>query len=382
MKKVGVIGCGVIAEIYVNDFQECYSDRIEVVACQDIVDGKAAEFARKFNIPHACGTIEELLEIDEIDIVMNLTIPSVHTEINKMILNAGKHVYCEKPLGCSLEEAKETIALAKEKGLRVTCAPDTLLGASMQTCRKLIDDNVIGDVFAIAVNITGYGPETWHPNPHFLYQKGAGPTMDMAPYAMASLVNFFGPMEKLQCMSCKPFDKRYIYSMPHRGEYMDVEVDTVYAANAVMRSGIVVNMNMTFDYWKDSLPCFEIYGTQGTLSIPHPADFKGEIKFFRANGIIDSLEDRGVLEDKDEWHTLPLMYTGSIGNPRGIGVVDMAAALDNGRDPRLNEEFCLHCLEICLAFEKASASGETYHFETSCVRPAPMPLSLNVACTD
>lgn len=380
-KKVGIVGCGVIAQIYVEDFQQCYNDKIEVYACSDIVEERARELAEQYDIPVVCTT-EEMMQIPEIDIIMDLAIPAVHTEINQMALRAGKHLYCEKPLAMSMEDARETIAIAKERGLLISCAPETFMGPALQTCRKLIDDGWIGEPISATTNIVGWGPEIWHPHPHFLYQKGAGPHMDMGPYAMAALVDLFGPMKRLQCMSKRSMDKRYIYSMPDRGSYIDVEVDTTYSASAEMVNGVIVGISMTFDTWSSHMPALEVYGTEGCLQIPHPADFAGKIMLYRANGVVDSLEGRGDVPGKDSWYEIPMLYCGSLGNRRGIGVVDLAAAIDVGRKPRANEDFVLHCLEIALAFDKASASGETYWFETSCSRPEPMPQCIEIARMD
>lgn len=380
-RKIGIIGCGNIAQVYLEDFVKSYHQQIEVIACADIVLEKAQQTAARFAIPMA-GSVEELLSIPEIDIVVNLTIPAVHTKVNKMILEAGKHVYCEKPLALTMDEAKEVLALAKQKGLRVACAPDTFMGPALQTCKKLIDGGWIGQPIAASTNIVGWGPETWHPNPQFFYQHGGGPLLDMGPYAIAALVALFGPMQQMQCIASRSLDKRLIYSEPHRGAWMDVDVSTHYSGSAKMANGVIVSMNMSFDIWKSSLPALEVYGTEGTLQTPHPADFTGEIKLFRSNGMIDSLEGRGEPVSKDSWYQVPLSYSGSVGNRRGLGVVDLSAAIEKGRQHRTNEDFILHCTEILLAFDKAATSGEAYVFETTCQKPDALPCGLAIAQVD
>lgn len=379
--RIGIIGCGNIAQVYLRDFAESYSNQVQVVACADIFPDKARETAQAFHIPKHC-TPEELVNLPEVDIVLNLTVPAAHTEVNQMALNAGKHVYCEKPLALSLDEAKATLELAAGKGLRVACAPDTFMGPALQTCRKLIDEGWIGKPFAAAVNIAGWGPETWHPNPQFFYQFGGGPLLDMGPYAVAALVNLFGPMKRMQCMAAKALEKRRIYSQPHCGEMIDVEVNTHYSGSAEMAVGVVVSMNMSFDLWQSGLPCFEVYGTEGTLKIPHPADFSGTISLYRANGVIDELEGRGAVPGKDQWYQVPAVLSGSVGNRRGLGIVDLIAAINSGRAHRTGEDFILHCTEILLAFDQAAAGGGEYRFQTTCERPEPMPAGLVIAQVD
>lgn len=379
--RIGMIGCGNIAQVYLEDFRTSYRRQVEVVACADLVPERARETAEKFGVPLAC-TPEELLALPEVDIVVNLTVPAAHDELNRKALEAGKHVYCEKPLALSLEGAKETLALAKKKGLRVACAPDTFLGPALQTCRKLIDEGWIGKPFAATANIVGWGPETWHPNPAFFYQPGGGPLLDMGPYAVAALVHLFGPMRRIQCLSTRTLDQRRIYSEPHCGESIEVQVDTHYCANAEMANGVLVNLVMSFDLWQSGLPAFEVYGTEGTLRIPHPADFTGVISLYRANGVIDELEGRGAVADKDRWYQIPAVLSGSVGNRRGIGVVDLIAAIENGRPHRTNESFVLHCTEVLLSFDQAVRQGGSYTFSTTCERPAPMPHGLTIAQVD
>lgn len=379
--KIGIIGCGNIAQVYLEDFQKSYSRQIEVVACADIILEKAVETAAKFQIARAC-TVEELVAIPEIEVVLNLTVPAVHCEINQKILRAGKHVYCEKPLALSMEEARATLDLAKELGLRVACAPDTFLGPALQTCRKLIDEGWIGKPIAASANIVGWGPETWHPNPQFFYQFGGGPLLDMGPYAVAALVMLFGPMEQMQCMASKSLKQRMIYSEPHRGETIPVEVNTHYAGSAKMKNGVLVSMNMSFDVWNSTLPPLEVYGTEGALQIPHPADFTGRIRLFRSNGIINELEGRGQVDTKYDWYDIPEGWSGSVGNRRGIGLVDLCAAIEHCRPHRTGEDFILHCTEILLAFDQAAERQTTYQFQTTCRRPEALPMGLSIAQVD
>jgi len=377
--KIGIIGCGNICQVYMNDFVQIYADRIEVAALADVVPQSARDTAAKFGVPVAC-TPEELLRMDEIEIVVNLTIPAAHVAVNLAILEAGKHVYCEKPLALSTEDVQRVLDFARARNLRVACAPDTFLGPALQTCRKLIDDGWIGRPFAATANmVEGRGPESWHPAPHFFYQKGGGPLMDMGPYYVAAMVALLGPVDRVQCFAEKTMEKRMIFSQPHRGAWMDVEVFTHYSANLRLHGGVLVDMNMSFDVWQSSLPIFEVYGTEGTLHVPHPADFTGKIRMMRANRMIDRWEGRAPVEDAMQLFDVPAAYSGTVGNRRGIGVVDLAGAIGEGRAHRLDEAFVYHCTEVLLAFDQSAEDGAICRIASSCERPEPLPVGLDIA---
>ena len=384
--RIGIIGCGVISEVYMNNIRRFYG-RIRVVSCADRIREKAEALAASYDIGKVC-TVEELLADPQIDIVLNLTIPQAHYEINQKAVTAGKHVYCEKPLALTVREAEELRRLAKEKGVRIGCAPDTFLGAGLQTCRRLIDEGWIGKPVGATANMMNHGTETWHRSPDFYYQPGGGPLFDMGPYYITALVSLLGPVEKAGCFSTKGFEQRRIYSMPRRGESIRVEVPTHYAGILRFRSGAVANINLSFDAWLSNLPKLEIYGTEGTIVVPDPNRFDGEVKLIRREALLDAVEAApgdeaaGLLSRPEMWEkyrVMPSLYRQPDGNMRGIGLLDMICAIENQRPARAGAELAGHVLEVmeCLSREDAVSA-----VASSCERPAPMPAGLEIGELD
>lgn len=377
--KIGIIGCGVICHTYISNIKAIYK-WLEIIACADVLIEKAEEVARKYDIPKACSC-QELLEDCEVEIVVNLTIPTAHTEINQRALNSGKHVYCEKPLALSLKDAKESIELAKKRGLMLGCAPETFLGAGLQTCRKVMDEGWIGKPLSATANMTSYGVETWHASPEFYYKSGGGPMMDMGPYYMTALVALLGPIHQVGCFATVGKIKRKIYSEPLRGKIIDVEVPTTYSGIMDFENGVIANINMSFDIWHSTLPKLEIYGTEGTLFIPDPNMFGGQIKIFRKEKVLDSVQsmiyngkELRYSTDYKDLQEVPQIYQQPLENMRGLGVLDMAYALVGGRKHRANETLAYHVTEALLGFEKCAKEGTIYQMESSCLRPNPLPL--------
>src|SRR3989339_677998 len=225
--KVGILGCGNISQAYFNAAKKFRI--LEVVSCSDINMEAAAAKAEQNNV--ASVTVDEMLADPEIQIVFNLTIPAVHAKVSMKILEAGKHVHCEKPLAVTLEDGKKVIDLAKKKGLRVGCAPDTFMGAGLQTCRKIINDNWLGKIVSGTAFMMGHGPEAWHPNPAFFYQAGGGPMFDMGPYYVTALIHLLGPVKRVSAMTTKAFAERTATSEAHFGKKLPVEIPTHYSGS-------------------------------------------------------------------------------------------------------------------------------------------------------
>ena len=191
--KLGVVGCGAISGIYFQNFAKF---GLKVVACSDIDPEKAKSAAERWDVPKVCSN-EELLADPEVGVVVNLTVPKAHHEINMAAVRAGKHIYVEKPLAVERAEGKALLEEAARRGLKVGCAPDTVLGAGIQTCRKLVDDGEIGRPVGAQAFMLCPGHESWHPSPEFYYEKGGGPMFDMGPYYMTALVTLFGAIESV-----------------------------------------------------------------------------------------------------------------------------------------------------------------------------------------
>jgi predicted dehydrogenase len=355
--KVGLVGCGNISEIYL---QNCKQFRaLELVACADLIAERAKAKAQAHEL--LALSVEEILADPEIEIVLNLTIPKAHAEVAFMALEAGKSVYNEKPLAISREDGRRMLALAQARGLRVGSAPDTFLGAGVQTCRKLIDDGWIGEPVAATASMTCHGHESWHPDPEFYYKVGGGPMFDMGPYYLTALINLLGPVRRVTGSARITFAERLITSEPKRGTLIQVDVPTHVAGVLDFSSGAVAMIVTSFDVWHAELPRIEIYGTEGSLSVPDPNTFGGPVRLRRAG--------------TEEWSEMPLTH-GYAANSRGLGVADMASGLRSGRPHRASGEVAYHVLDVMHAFHEASREGRHVELESTCSRPAPLPMGL------
>ncbi len=356
---VGVIGCGNISGIYFTNLTTVF-ENTKVVACADVLPERAKEAAEKYSIPKACS-VEELLADPDVKITVNLTIPKAHTEVALKSLQAGKHTHGEKPLTLTREEAQELLALAEEKSLRVGAAPDTFMGAGLQTCRKLLDEGAIGRPVAATAFLACHGHESWHPAPEFYYKPGGGPMFDMGPYYLTALVSLLGPVRRVSGSTQISFPQRTITSEPLNGTIIDVAVPTHVAGVLDFACGTVASVITSFDIWGHNLPCIEIYGTEGTLCVPDPNCFGGAVRVRRA--------------EDGEWKEVPLSHAHEE-NSRGIGVADMAAAITSGRAHRASGELAYHVLDIMQAFHDASDQDRAILLQSSCERPAPLQADL------
>lgn len=383
--KIGIIGCGVISHTYISNIKEMFH-WLDIVACADRNLNKAEAMASKYGISEGCS-VEDLLANPEVEIIVNLTTPAYHTEVNRKILMAGKHLYCEKPFALNLKDAEDILELAKSKGLMVGAAPDTFLGAGLQTCRKVIDDGWIGTPISATANMVSYGIETWHTAPEFYYKEGAGPMLDMGPYYITALVSLLGPITRTACFSRIGNKSRKILSKPLRGKTINVEVPTTYNGIMEFASGVNANINMSFDVWMSNLPKLEIYGTEGTLILPDPDYFGGVIKIFRKERVLDSLNlyggDRPPYSTKyEDLQEIPQIFQQPLDYIRGMGVYDMAFALVNGRKHRANEELIYHVTEAVLSFDESVKTGSFYNMRSSCERPKPLPMGIDIGELD
>lgn len=355
--RVGIVGCGNISGAYLKS---CRTFPIlEVVACADLELARAQNKAAEFGIGKAYS-LGDMLDDPDIDIVINLTVPNAHAEVNLAAIAAGKHIYSEKPLATNREDGRRIMAAAQERGVRVGCAPDTFLGGGLQTCRKLIDDGWIGQPVAAAAFMMGHGPESWHPNPAFFYHRGGGPLFDVGPYYLTALVVLLGPIRRITGSTRISSPQRPITSQPFYGQMIDVEVPTHVAGVLDFESGPVATLITSFDVWSSAVPRIEIYGTEGTLNVPDPNIFGGPVRLRRAGAA--------------DWSEIPLAQPADVN--RGIGVADMAYGLRDNRPHRASGELAYHVLDAMAAFEEASTAGTHIHLESRCDRPAPLPVHL------
>lgn len=363
--KAGIVGCGNICGIYFKNLCTVF-DNVEVVACADLDPKRAKAMAAEYKGVRAVS-VDELMADPQIEIVVNLTIPQAHYEVAMRAVESGKSVYSEKPITLTREEGKKLLAAAKAKGVRVSNAPDTFLGGGHQTCRKLIDDGVIGKPVAATAFMMCHGHESWHPDPEFYYKKGGGPMFDMGPYYLTAMVALMGPVKRVAGMTRASFKERLITSQPHCGKKITVEVPTHVAGLLEFGNGAIGTLVTSFDVWGGQVPRIEIYGTEGSLSVPDPNSFGGPVFIRRARS--------------KEWAEVPLTH-GYAENSRGIAVADMAYALRSGRPHRANGALAYHVLDVMHAIHDASDSGKHVVVASSCERPAPLNPHLRAGTLD
>jgi predicted dehydrogenase len=359
--RIGIIGAGAISGAYLDTFPRLPGLRVTAVA--DLDPGRAAAAAAKAGPDVAARTVEELLAAPDVDAVLNLTIPAAHTEIALAALAAGKHVYGEKPLATTREEAARLLAASEAAGLRVGCAPDTVLGTGTQTARKAVDDGLIGRPVAATAFMTCPGHEHWHPDPEFYYQPGGGPLLDMGPYYLTALVHLLGPVVRVTGAASRPHAEREVATGAKAGQRFPVAVDTHITGVLEHADGALSTLVMSFDVHAARLPHIEVHGTGGSLSVPDPNGFAGPVELFPAGA------------GAGEWTAL----TPSAGYPdaaRGYGLADLARGLATDRPHRASAELAQHVLDVMLSLLDAARTGASVPVGSTCERPLPVAADL------
>ena len=340
--KIGIVGVGAISGIYLENITKMFQE-IEIVGVCDLIASRAENAAKQYNISKVYRDMYALFEDPTVDIVLNLTRPYEHFGVTMAALQAGKHVYTEKPLAASLEEGIAIMQLAEEKGLHVGGAPDTFMGAGIQTCRKIIEEGGIGSLVGAAGFMICRGHENWHPDPDFYYQYGGGPMMDMGPYYLTAMVNLLGEVSAVQAMGKISFAERTITSKPHYGETIRVRVPTYLTGNILFSNGAIGTLFTTFDVHYPGQARLEVYGSEGTLYVPDPNGFGGPVQLYRP--------DTGMQE-------IPLAFPYAQ-NCRALGLADMAKGIQNNRAYRANAQQIFHVLEIMEKFMFSSRQQKT-----------------------
>lgn len=354
---VGIIGCGNISSAYLSLAPMFKGYKILAVA--DINMANAEARAEEFGV--RAHTVDELLAAEDIDLIINLTIPAAHMDVSRAILQAGKHVYSEKPFVLSLAEAQELGDFAKAKNLRIGSAPDTFMGGSHQLARNLIDEGAIGSVTSGAAVVMSSGMEDWHPNPDFFFQKGGGPILDLGPYYICNLVQMLGPVKKVTSVTGMASKTRTIQNGPRNGETVPVETPTTIHSVLSFESGAIITLLASWDVWASNHPIMELYGTEGTMDLPDPNFFGGTLTVTARNG--DPVE-------KSWEHPLSVPnFEETRANYRGAGLADMAQAISQGRPHRCNEAFATHVVEVMTAILEAGETDRVITLTTTCSRP-------------
>lgn len=354
---VGIIGCGNISAAYLK-LAPMFKG-YDIVAVADINMDNAQARADEFGV--RAETVDGLLAADDVDLVINLTIPAAHMEVSRAVLSAGKHVYSEKPFVLTLEEAQELERIADANGVRIGSAPDTFMGASHQMARNLIDAGVIGKVTSGAAVVMGSGMESWHPNPDFFFLPGAGPILDLGPYYICNLVQLLGPVQAVTSFTGAAHDTRTIGNGPRLGETVPVKTPTTIHAVLKFESGAIITLLSSWDVWASNHPTMELYGTEGTMNVPDPNWFGGDV----------TVTDRANPATEKSWdHPFGVPNFEDVhANYRGAGLADMVQAIAAGRAHRCNSIFATHVVEVMTSILKAGETGQVMNMTTTCERP-------------
>lgn len=389
VKRVGVVGAGVISHAYLSSIDRCADLELRSICSRShtTAERQAARYGG------TAVSLDDLLRDPEVDIVVNLAPPDLHFEIGRKILSAGKHLYSEKPFATSMADAETLLRLAEDRGLRVACAPDTFLGAAHQATRRALDSGVIGAVTSGAVAMQSFGMEHWHPNPAFFYQPGGGPHLDLGPYYLTLLVFLLGPVAEVSALASQPRRHRSFVATGGEPQSFEVNVPTTFNGSLLFASGANVALSLSWDVKQHRRSQIELYGESGSLIGADPNDFVGGVETSTQAGVWT------VYEGHARAHKAPvapelvgkgmaLLNAGvdplsgkalgkggpaPLGDLRGLGLIDLASAIDERRSPRASGRLACHVLEVLLGLETASQQRRCVSIRSSIERPSPLP---------
>ncbi len=362
---VGVVGCGNISMTYLRN--AAIFPGVELRACADAAPEAAKARAGEYGI--RALSVEELLAADDVDLVLNLTVPNAHFEISLAALTAGKHVFTEKPLAVTAGQGRMLVDEAKRRNLALGSAPDTFLGAAGRTARRLMDEGAIGRPTTGTAFMMTRGMEHWHPNPQFYYQPGGGPVLDMGPYYLTMLVNLLGPVRQVMAMAATGQAQRLITAPgPFQGTSFTVGTPTTLMSLLEFAGGAIISVGMSWDVFRHSNQPIELHGSEGSLRLPDPDTFGGALAISRKGEAWQEIETAEKAYGAINWpYAAP-----DRANYRMLGVADLARSLVDKRRPRASGELALHVLEIMEGILEAGRSGGTVAIPTG---PQPAALS-------
>lgn len=364
--NVGIIGCGNISDTYLKN-ASLFSD-LRYAACADIRPEAAVAKAAAFGLEAL--SIDALLQREDIDIILNLTVPAAHAEVSISAIEAGKHVFSEKPMAVSLSEGRALLEAATNRGRRVGIAPDTILGPGLQSARAIVDEGRIGNVITGLAAVQSHGMEDWHPNPEFFYKAGGGPVLDLGPYYISALVQLLGPIREVQAVGSIGNAERLVTADgPMKGKKIKVETFTTLNALLRFQSGADVSFLSSWDVWASDLRSIELHGTDGTLRIPDPNGFGGTVSYCGRGGDFTEIDTSSSPFGADN-----RLWEGQFPYScyRGLGMADMASSIERGVPHRCSAELGLHTLEVLVALEEAARSRGSVSLSGTCNRPAAL----------
>ena len=371
--RIGLIGTGRISDIYIQNCSKF--DELEIVSCGSLDAEESKKKAQVYGIPRVQSP-EEILADPNVDCILNLTIPASHAAVTLQALEAGKHVYSEKPIATDILDCRRILNLARSKNLKVGNAPDTFFGGRWQTVRKLLDQQVIGKPTGVMAFAGTHGVERHHPNPDFYYQTGGGPLLDLGPYYLTAMVFLLGPILKVSGMARKTFDQRMIENGNRYGEKIDVEVDTHSLSMLEFQNGTIGSMTLSFDIWDSETPRFEIYGEDGTICIPDPDPVHGANIFQGPVLYRTRSESRWEFQprpkDRGDWLVAENTH-GFNQDSRGVGLLDLYYAVRDDRTVRASAELAAHVSEVMHGILDAPGQGGFVAINSTCDVPEILP---------
>lgn len=364
---VGIVGCGVISSVYMLNMPLFRG--IELRACADLRKDAAAAQATKFGIEST--DIDTLMKRDDIDIIVNLTVPNAHFSVSYAALTAGKHVFGEKPLTVSVEDGRRLLAEADARGLAIGCAPDTFLGAGGRLARRFVDEGRVGRILAGSAFLLSHGMEHWHPDPEFFFKPGGGPILDVGPYYIGALVNLLGPVRRVQAQASMGFAERVVTAKgPREGHKIAVETPTTVMALLDFADGAQVTLAMSWDVWKHGHPAIELYGTEGSMRVPDPNFFGGKVEFTMRDGDWQSEDSSTMCFGKPNWRSPSWPTSRPMqANYRCLGLAELARSVTEGTVHRSSGRLALHVLEVMHAILQAAETHAIIDVGTQIERP-------------
>ena len=367
--KVGLIGCGHIAETYFKGHK--YFNNFRIIKCADIKHSAAKKCASLYKIKAV--SVKDILKDKEIEIILNLTIPKAHFEISKKALLNNKHVYTEKPMAIDVEDGKELVKIAKRKKLYIGNAPDTFLGGGNQKSKELLENNIIGKINLGNIIFAYPGVQSYHPNPEpWFAKKEGGPVIDMGPYYLTALVNLLGPAKQVWGSFMWNKKKRIIGIGPRKGSSIKVLCPTTYLGTIFFNSGAIIRFTLSFDVIAHHRNHIELYGSKGSILVPDPNMFGGSVYTCKKLG--------GAWKE----HKTNKMYLGKINirqkslraneapinaNYRGVGLAEMAYCIQNNKKHRCNGDLSFHVLDIIQSIMIAAKKRKRINIKSSCSIP-------------
>lgn len=363
---VGIVGAGVISQTYLENLTS-FPD-VKVVAIGDLIPERAKAKAEEHGVP-SWGTLEDVLANPEVELVVNLTIPESHIAVSAQAVAAGKHVWTEKPLGLDREGARQLLKDAEAAGVRVGSAPDTILGPGFQTAKRAIAEGVIGTPLFVQTAFQTQGPDLWHPEPAFLFAKGAGPLLDMGPYYFSALVSMLGPIAGVAARGSRFRTERHIHTGPRAGETFPVEVPSSVQVLSTFEGGQHGTHLLSFDSALERHGVVEIHGTEGSIVLPDPNRFEGRTAYVKPLGVF-----RDGMKTEQEW--IEVEQQGTVVG-RGLGVLDMVRAVAENRPHVATGELGFHVLDVLLSAQDSAETGQYLEIDSTVAPVPPVPVDFD-----